>query len=377
MINKELKLTCPNCQKVYDLSNPRWRCACGNYLLLKGDITFSIDSIQRETPSFYRYRKALPFLKEEVSIGEALTPLTNVKLNDRNCELKLDYLLPTGSYKDRGVSVMISMLKQWNVNKIVEDSSGNAGSAVAAYSSKANIICDVYIPDYTSLGKAAQIELYGANLIKVKGSREDTADAAFNAGLKSFYASHNWSPFFEHGVKTFIYEIWEQRKFSLPDYIIVPCGNGSLVTSAYIASKELYDNKLINKIPKIVAVQSENCAPLAKAFARNLKEPVEIKKTSTLAEGISSATPLKGSEILKAVKRSRGLFVTVSDKEIWSSLESLAKLGIFIEPTSATATAAYTKLVKNNFFEKDESVVIQLTGHGLKAVDKVLKLMSK
>jgi threonine synthase len=377
MKNNDLYLICPDCNEIYDLSKPRWRCNCGNYLLLKANISFSINSINNTYANFYRYKQTLPFLNEEISIGEGITPLTNVKINNRECELKLDYLLPTGSYKDRGVAVMISMLKQWGLKKIVEDSSGNAGSAVAAYSSKAKINCDVYIPDYTSLGKAAQIELYGANLIKVKGTREDTAQAAYEAGIKDFYASHNWSPFFEHGVKTYIYEIWEQKNYKLPDYIIVPCGNGSLVTSAYIASKELYENKLIKKIPKIIAVQSENCQPLAKAFFNNLNEPIKIEKTSTLAEGISSATPLKGKEVLKAVYDSKGMFITVSDQEIWASLKELAKKGIFIEPTSATAVAAYSKLVDKGYFSSDESVVIQLTGHGLKAVDKVLQLMGK
>lgn len=377
MSNKKKILHCPSCNQTYNLEKPRWRCDCGNYLLLEGEFEFGKEDIIKEDNSFFRYKATLPFLTQTISIGESITPLTKTTIDGRECQLKLDYLLPTGSYKDRGVSVMISVLKQWGINKIVEDSSGNAGSAVAAYSSKAKIDCDVYIPSYTSSGKAAQIELYGANLIKINGSREDTADAAFNAGINSFYASHNWSPFFEHGIKTYIYEIWEQRGYELPDIIIVPCGNGSLVTSAYIAFQEMMKNSLIKTMPKIIAVQSESCAPLAKAFKKNLEEPVKVNKTSTLAEGISSASPLKGKEVLEAVYKTKGLFITVSDEEVWESLQRLAKQGIFIEPTSATATAAFSKLNKNKYIKDNEDVVIHLTGHGLKAVDKVLKLVNK
>lgn len=373
-----MKLHCFCCKKDYSLEKAIWRCDCGNYLKLI-DINangLKQSLINNSEVGFWRYKNVMPFISHNISIGEGITPLSKVCFDNRDYFMKLDYLLPTGSYKDRGVAAMVSQLKQWNLDFVVEDSSGNAGSSVAAYCSKANIKCDVYIPDYTSQGKAAQIEMYGANLVKVAGTREDTRNSAVAAGEKSFYASHNWSPFFEHGVKTYVYEIWEQLNRQLPDIIVAPCGNGSLITSAYIAINELLNAGLASKRPKIVAVQTENCAPLALAWQQGKQKRVNIIKKETIAEGISSAEPLKDSDILEAVVNTNGCFVTVSDSEVWQALLELAKQGILIEPTSATAPAALKKLNAQGYFKKNDTIVVELTGNGLKATDKILKLQS-
>ena len=369
------QLSCDSCSRTYDPQVPRWRCDCGHYLNISGITAPRPSQIDPQESGFWRFNLALPFITDPVSIGEAITPLTYAQYSGRHYHFKLDYLLPTGSYKDRGVAVMVSQLNQWGLNFVVEDSSGNAGSAVAAYCSKAGIACDVYIPSYTSSGKAAQIALYGANLVKVSGTREATKQAAIEAGTKTFYASHNWSPFFEHGVKTYVYEVWEQLGYDLPDVIVAPCGNGSLITSAYLAIQELKEAGLTTKSPRIVAVQTENCAPLALGWQRGLDDMVEISKKETIAEGISSADPLKGKEIIQAVRATNGCFVTVSDDEVWQSLKEMARLGMFIEPTSATAPAAIKKLHQSNWFQPDDVVVVEMTGIGLKATDKILKLV--
>jgi threonine synthase len=244
---------------------------------------------------------------------------------------------------------------------------------MAAYCGKAGIDCDIYVPSNTSLGKTAQISVYGANLIKIQGSREDTALAAMEAGCSMFYASHNWSPFFEHGVKTYVYEMWEQLGHELPDVIIVPCGNGSLVTSAYLAIEELVGQGRAAKRPRLVGVQSEKCDPLARAWEQGLDSAVQVQKGTTIAEGIASALPVKSKQILEAVRKSSGLFVTVSDKDIIHALKTLASQGIFIEPTSATAPAAAIKLHEQGLFGEKEMVTVELTGTGLKAMDKVCK----
>lgn len=371
-----MQLKCYQCNTIYNLSQPRWRCDCGGYLLLEGTTAPQPDCLTSRSLNLWRYHEALPPIAHNISIGEQMTPLTEVTLVKRTFLAKLDYLMPTGSYKDRGVSVMVSQLKEWGLTHVVEDSSGNAGSSVAAYCSKAGIKCDVYIPAYTSLGKAAQIALYGGNLIKVPGTREDTAQAALKAGIKTFYASHNWSPFFEHGVKTYVYEIWEQLGFELPDVIIVPCGNGSLVTSALLAINELRQAGLATCSPRIVAVQSENCAPLATAWQQGLMNYSPVEKKETIAEGIASARPLKGRAILEAVRQTNGCFITVSDDEVWTALQDLARQGILVEPTSATAPAAARKLQESGWLDDDDVVVIELTGTGLKATDKLLKLFA-
>lgn len=364
--------------------------------------------------SLWRYKEALPLAGQAISLGETVTPLMKTRFRGSDYLFKLDYLLPTGSYKDRGVAVMISQIGSWGLSSVVEDSSGNAGASLAAYCARAGIAADVYIPSYTSEGKAAQIALYGANLVRIPGTREDTMAAAREAGKKSFYASHNWSPFFEHGIKTYLYEVWEQLGFELPDVLVVPCGFGSLVTSAYAAIQEILqadggkasgpeeDNPVASamaaaglaadhpsaggpgargtaagsatRVPRIVAVQSENCAPLFTAWSRGLGDAVAIQKKETVAEGIASANPIKGKDVIRAVHETGGCFVTVSDKEVWQAMQDMARTGIFIEPTSATAPAAASKLREQGWIKPDERVVIELTGSGLKAADKLAKM---
>jgi len=368
-------LKCAICGEEYDLDNKRWRCDCGGYLRLIGTVAPDPSNLKERPCSFWRYKEALPVTMDFVSIGEIITPLVVAEFDGREYHFKLDYLLPSGSYKDRGMAVMISQLKHWGVDFVVEDSSGNAGASLASYCAKAGIKCSVYVPQYTSLGKVAQIALYGAKLVKVPGTREDTTKAAMKAGQKSFYASHNWSPFFEHGVKTYVYEIWEQMGYRLPDVIIAPCGNGSLITSAYIAIRELLEKGYAENTPRLVAVQSENCAPLATAWKLGMDDAVFVEKKETVAEGISSASPVKSRDIIRAVKDTGGCFITVSDEEVWRSAQSMARLGMFIEPTSAVAPAAAAKLNKKGWFRPDEKVAIELTGIGLKATDKYLKFM--
>lgn len=366
-------LYCPNCQKRYALNESRWRCDCGNYLNLS-----PITGVKRELlphePGLKRYMPLWPFLHSPlVSLGEERTPLRLAQFGDKTVYCKMDYTLPTGSYKDRGAAVMLTMLKQWGVKEIVEDSSGNAGAAIAAYANLAGITANIFIPQYTSVGKAAQISLYGGKLHKTPGSREHTAEAAFAAAEASFYASHNWSPFFIHGVKSYLYEIWEQLDYRLPDYLFVPCGNGSLVLSAALAIQELRTVYPDLTFPKLIAVQATACSPLAQAYNEESYDLPYFSKQSSLAEGILSLKPVRYREILDAVRTSEGFFVTVNEEEIEEAIFLAADKGFFIEPTSATVIAAVMK----TDLPKDKLVAVELTGHGLKASEKIIELWEK
>ncbi|MGI6643946.1 MAG: threonine synthase [Bacillota bacterium] len=369
-----MKLKCSSCSEEYGLESPRWRCDCGAYLRLEGTKAPRIQDLEGRERSLWRYAEAIPITKERVSLGESITPLLSTQLYDRDCHLKLDYLLPTGSKKDRGIAVMATRLKEWKIDAVVEDSSGNAGASLAAYCGKAGIAIDVYVPSYTSLGKMAQIAVYGANLVTVEGTREDTTKAAMEAGSRTFYASHNWSPFFEHGIKTYVYEIWEQMHYNLPDVLIAPCGNGSLIVSAYEAINEIVAEYPETKVPRLVAVQSDACAPLATAWMLGKEEPMPIVKRETIAEGIASAAPLKAREVLQAVRETGGVFATVTDDELWQGLRTLAHQGVLVEPTSATAAAAFKNLLENGWIGPEDEVVIELTGNGLKAANKIVEV---
>ncbi len=336
---------------------------------------FHPDAAKGRPASLWRYAEALGLENpgNAASLGEGFTPLVKAALARRQVLFKLDYLCPTGSFKDRGAAVMIGKLREWGVRELVEDSSGNAGAALAAYAAAAGIRASIYIPQSASAGKAAQIALYGAELVKVRGTRNDTAAAALAAAERSFYASHNWSPFFVAGLKTVAYEIAEQLGWRAPDWIFTPVGGGGLILGLYYGFSDLVEAGLVQNLPRLAGVQAEQCAPVYRAWASGLDDVPPVKPGETAAEGISIANPIKGRDILRAVRNSNGTVRTVSDDKIWDALRELAKAGIFVEPTSAAAPAAAGAMIAEGAIRPDETVVIELTGTGLKATDKIIE----
>ncbi len=369
------KLICMECNRKYSLEEKIWKCGCGGLLDVDFEPHFAIDKIRRRKPTMWRYREAIPIFEDQniISFGEGFTPLIPVEFGGKIVWMKQDHLFPTGSYKDRGASVLISKLKELGVQNLVEDSSGNAGCAIAAYSAQAHIRCQIFVPQDTSPGKLAQIQLYGANLNKIPGSREHAGRAALEAAAIDYYASHSWNPFFFQGTKTFAFEVCEQLGWRSPDSIVIPVGNGTLLLGAYIGFKELLKAGIIHRIPRIMGVQSAQCAPLYRAFKEGLRGIPKIDAKETLAEGIAIAEPIRGKQILEAVEESGGDFIAVDDSEIKKSLRDLCKKGFYVEPTSAATTAGLSKYLQAP--NPDEIVVSVLTGHGLKATEKMLKIL--
>lgn len=370
------RLVCTACGESYPASEARWKCACGGLLDLTFTPVFDRQAILSRPPTLWRYREALPLEDDRniVTFGEGFTPLTQFRLGGREILIKQDQLFPSGSYKDRGAALLISKARELGVPAVVEDSSGNAGCAIAAWCARAGIACQIFVPAATSPAKTAQIALYGADLVLVPGSREDTARAVLAAAETQYYASHAWNPFFFHGTKTWAYEVWEQLGWSAPDTLILPAGNGTLLLGAAIGFKELLAAGAIRHMPKILAVQAENCAPLARAFWEKREDIPGIDKKETLAEGIAIAEPVRGQQILRAVRESGGDFITVSEAEIAASLRDVARQGAYIEPTSAATTAAAARYLERR--RDSEVVVTVFTGHGLKSTEKILKILA-
>lgn len=369
------QLICTKCKTTYPLNEPRWKCNCGSVLDIEFGAVFDFAKIRQRKPTMWRYREAIPIQDDAniVSFDEGFTPLTEVNFDGKPVLIKQDQLFSTGSYKDRGASVLISKVKELGIKEVVEDSSGNAGSAISAYCAEAGIDCHIFVPEDTAAGKVAQIQLYGAKLSKISGTREETAKAVWQAAEKVYYASHSWNPFFFHGTKTFAFEVCEQLGWKSPDIIILPVGNGTLLLGAYIGFSELLQAEIIAKIPKIIAVQSENCAPLYRAFRENLAEILTINKKETLAEGIAVAEPVRGIQIIEAVKQSKGDFMVVSESEIKESLKETCRRGYYIEPTAAATIAGIKKYLPQSI--SDEVIVSTFTGHGLKTTEKMLQLL--
>lgn len=362
---------CPACGKVIPSDKPVWRCECGGYLDLDYMPVLDRSKLPDEK-SMWRYSQVLPLEKinPDLAFGEGFTPLLPMKFWGIDVLGKLDYLMPSGSFKDRGAALMIHKCHEMGIKEIVEDSSGNSACAVAAYCARAGIKANIYMPAGNSSAKSIQARAYGAQIHLIPGSRTDCADAAIEGAKKSYYAAHAYNPFFLHGTKTVIYEIAEQMNWQVPDYYFTPVGSGSQLLGVYLGLKEMLNAGIIDRMPRLMAVQSNHCAPL-KDFAegRPLCNPV----SQSIAEGIAIARPVRLNQIIAAVRETGGDIVTVDDTEIVDALKLSFGQGFYIEPTSAAAVAAlkqYSGKIKTG-----EKVVVSLTGHGLKASSKIESLL--
>jgi threonine synthase len=369
------KLVCPACGGAYDIDPRRWRCECGSFLDLEFKPRFDLEEIRNRGPTLWRYREALPILRDEhiVSLGEGFTPLVEMEIDGYPVFVKVDYLFPTGSYKDRGATVLVSKAKELGVKEVIEDSSGNAGCAIAAYCARAFVSCEIYVPEITSAGKRVQIEAYGARLRRVEGSREKTAQVTMEGADRTFYASHCWNPFFLHGTKTFAFEICEQMGWKAPDALVLPVGHGTLFLGAYLGFRELQEVGIVTGIPRLIAVQAAACAPVVQAFQAHRPDVSAIGKRETVAEGIAIARPVRGRQILEALRETGGEAWGVTEEEIQGSLREMGRRGYFIEPTSAATIAGLKKYLEHF---KNSSVVSTLTGTGLKSTEKIEQLQS-
>lgn len=365
-------LTCRSCFANYPDKQPVWRCKCGGLLDLDFTPAFSVKNLAGRKFNLWRYREALPVKSDKniVSFEEGFTPLLPIVFGTKKAWIKQDHLFPSGSYKDRGTTVLISKLKELGIRHLLEDSSGNAGCSIAAYSAKAGMACDIYVPETASPSKLAQIKAYGAKLHRIAGTREDTAAAALHAAEKLYYASHCWSPFFFHGTKTFAYEVCEQLNWKAPDTVVLPVGNGTLVIGAWIGFTELFDLGIIKKRPRIIGIQVSACNPVARAFDEKRTAVTAVEKKQTIAEGIATSNPIRGNQILECIRESDGSFISVEEPAIAEAFRIMAQQGYFIEMTSAAVIAGLMLYLKNAGTK--EKVVSLITGHGLKTADHPL-----
>ncbi|HID65148.1 MAG TPA: pyridoxal-phosphate dependent enzyme [Anaerolineae bacterium] len=361
-------LGCADCQQTYPLNTRHWHCRCGGVFELKDGPGFARDKIQTREPSLWRYRAMLPLDRDEhiVSLGEGFTPLVETDIYGLKIHCKVEFLSPTGSFKDRGTAVLISVLKGLDVKTIVDDSSGNAGASLAAYAARAGMACEIYVPASASLPKRAQIAIYGARLIKVEGPRREAALAAQEAATRGpYYASHYYNPFTLQGLKTMAYEIWEQLGGRGPDNLVLPAGHGTLLLGAYRGFTDLLEAGLIGRLPRLFAVQASACAPLYGAYRQGADEVSPVKEDETLAEGIRVPHPVRGKQILAAIRQTGGAVLAVDDERIGQAQQELAQGGFYVEFTSAAPVAALKEL--HDTITADQITVVPLTGSGFKS----------
>jgi len=350
------------------MSTRKGFCDCGG--LFRLDFTppkYDPKLIDPDEWSIFRYRAFMPPLGETwrgISLGEGMTATVSYqKKHTGDLRFKLDYAMPTLSFKDRGAATLIWLCKTIGVKNVVLDSSGNAGNAVAAYCARAGIGCEIFVPRGTSPSKIKMIEAHGATCTVVAGSRDETADAcrkkAHDEGL--YYAGHAYNPMFYQGTKTFIYEIFEQLG-RIPDNLFIPVGNGTLLFGVQLALNELYAAVCIAALPRIFIVQAEHCAPLYGAVV----QPRSIIPESTLAEGIAIGKPVRGKEILdQTFYAGERIVITAPEAGILRAREELSCNGFHVEHTTAAIYAAFLSYTASHVLEGDS--LIPLCGAGLKS----------
>ena len=358
----------------FPLDVPRW-CGPGLAPLLLTPLPgIGQAEIDRSVRSLWRYRAAFPVVVDHpITLGEGCTPLLWRRVHGVEVGLKCEWFMPTGSFKDRGASVMLSILRQQGISAVLEDSSGNGGAAVAAYAAAGGMTASIMAPASTSPAKTVQMRAHGATVELVPGDRQATSDAAVARAASVFYASHNWQPFFLQGTKTLAYELWEDLGFRAPDNVVVPCGAGSNVLGCEIGFSELQRAGAIETVPRIFAAQPENCGPIAAAFIAG--HPVDSPVLPTIAEGTAIAKPIRMREVLGALRETGGGAILLSEAEIGGAMRTLAETGLYVEPTAAQVAAAFGKLLQSGAITPEQTTILVLTGSGLKATARIAEYL--
>lgn len=378
-----MELSCTECHGGYSPDQPIWDCpSCGALLEIRlrsphpGEARSALlKAAGGPAGGPWRYAAFIPVdPASAVSLGEGDTPIVQLRSLGRDLGLpllyaKLEFLAPTGSFKDRGTTVLVSKALQLGVTHLVEDSSGNAGASMAAYCARAGIKASIYVPASAPMAKKAQIAVYGAEVVAVEGTRDAVTEAAVERCHLdgAYFGSHNWNPFFIEGTKTFGYEVAAQFDWSPPEHLVMPVGNGSLSLGSWKGLQEVGATGVLERLPRIHVVQATGCMPIADAFRRGLQHAEPVPTFPTVAGGMSIACPSRGHLVLRALRESGGSAAAVTDQEILHFQRLLASLeGIFCEPTSAAAFAALPHLVRQGAINPEERVLVAVTGVGLK-----------
>ena len=381
-------LACPACGAEYV---DRWRCTCGHPLefarqpLPDGPAPDPASFDTRE--GLWSFQAFLP-VEQQVSLGEGMTPLEDAPAWD--AQFKLEYVFPTGSFKDRGATATLSRALELGVDRVVEDSSGNAGAAIATYAARAGIDAEIYVPASVKQSKLRAIEAAGATPVRVEGSRQDVTDACVEAAVSedkgstgdgqpgedkgstgggqpgddgasgAWYASHAWNPAFFAGTATVAYETALQRDWEVPDAVVTPLGHGTLFLGAYRGFRALKAAGWTDSIPRMYGAQAAGYAPIA-AELHGTDEG-----TNDVADGIQIRDPVQKDAILAAIEETGGDAIALGEEPVADELQRLHGAGFYTEPTCAVAPAALRAYRERGEIHPDEDVVVPLTGSGLK-----------
>lgn len=382
-------LYCPKCHKHYDPDQVNHLCECGSPLLVSYDLKSAArhwkkEDLKERKSDLWRYHEVLPVKDPDnvVSLGEGMTPLLPLHSLEKKTGLEHLYIkdegiLPTGTFKARGAAVGISKAKELQVSTVAMPTNGNAGAAWSVYGARAGIKTVIAMPEDAAKITRNECLAAGADLYLVKGLISDAGKIIGRSIAQNgwYDASTLKEPYRIEGKKTMGYEIAEQFNWNVPDVILYPTGGGVGIIGIYKALLELQELGWIgDKLPRLVAVQAEGCAPIVKAFHEKKKESEFFPDSSTVAFGINVPKALGDFLVLDALYKTEGTAVSVSDQEILEALYEVSTTeGIFTCPEGASLYAAVKKLTASGFISSDDHTVMLNTGAGIIYPDTIQK----
>jgi threonine synthase len=353
---------CGVCERTYEeTAAAPFQCACGGPLDFADPLLPVGDPPENPNRDrgLWTFDSALP-VDRLVTLGEGWTPL--VEAPDWNATFKLEYVFPTGSFKDRGAAVTIAHAADLGVGRVLEDSSGNAGKAIATYAARAGIDATIYVPADAKAAKRRAIERTGADLVAVDGDRKAVTDACHEAvQAGGWYASHAWQPAFLAGTATFAFESAAQRGWTAPDAVVTPLGHGTLFLGAYRGFTRLADAGWIDSPPRLYGAQAAGSAPVV----ADRHGDVAAAGANDVADGIQIESPARRAQIHTAIEDTGGDAIAIPTAETKTTLQRLDRAGFSVEPTCAVAPAALERLRPRGAIGPEEEVVVALTGSGL------------
>jgi len=385
---------CINCKTAYGIDEIVYFCKkCGDILEIKFGLEELAEAFQKsdwksKPLSVWRYRDFLPIheASQIVTLGEGGTGLhrsehLGAELGLKNLYVKNEGENPTGSFKDRGMTVGVTKALELGARHVICASTGNTSASLAAFAARAGIKCTVLIPSgKIAYGKLSQAMIHGAKVLQVRGNFDQALEFVLKLAdkHKDIYLLNSINPFRIEGQKSLGYEICEQLNCEPPDRIVIPVGNAGNISAVWKGLTEFYKLGYIKKLPKMTGIQAAGSAPIAQAIKKGNDKIVPVENPETIATAIRIGAPVSWKKAVNAIHESKGTAETVTDEEILDAQKILARIeGIFVEPASASSIAGLKKLVNNGVISKDERVVCITTGHGLKDPDTAIKQSEK
>lgn len=377
-------LECVNCGATYPADEILYNCTkCGHLLAVK----YSLDTINvtraawdKRPLSVWRYKELLPVHGEPVTLQEGGTPLYHLKklgeeMGIPHLYAKHEGMNPSGSFKDRGMTVGVSMALQLGKKSVACASTGNTSASLAVYAAKAGIPAVVLLPaGKVAVGKIAQALMHGAKVISIRGNFDRALEMVHDLCLThGLYLLNSINPYRLEGQKTIGFEVVDQLGY-VPDRFVLPVGNAGNISAVYKGLLELQDLGFIDRLPMMTGIQAQGSSPVVRAMRDNLPEVVPEQQPETIATAIRIGAPVNAEKALTAIRKTGGLAESVTDEEILRMQRDLArKEGIGVEPASAASVAGIRKLAECGMIDRNERIVCVVTGHLLKDPDTVIK----